>query len=234
MSGLRRTVTRLAAGARERRALVFRDHFALTESTRLLDLGSENGSNIHAVLRGTTVKAENTFIADIDGRAIAEGSRRYGYRPVMLDESGVLPFPDQYFDIVYCSSVIEHVTVPKSEVWECRSGRRFVALARQRQRAFAKEIMRVGRQYFVQTPNRGFVVESHSWLPFAGWIPRELLVPLLRLSNGVWIKKTSPDWHLLDRMELTELFGSARIVTEKWCGLTKSLMAIRSDAGRAT
>ena len=31
----------------------------------------------------------------------------------MLDESGRLPFPDDHFDIIFCSSTIEHVTVDK-------------------------------------------------------------------------------------------------------------------------
>jgi hypothetical protein len=68
--------------------------------------------------------------------------------PAAIDETGRLPFPG-YFDIVYCSSVIEHVSVPKARVWELRSGVQFRRETRDRQHAFADEVRRVGRQYFV-------------------------------------------------------------------------------------
>lgn len=58
--------------------------------------------------------------------------------------------------------MIEHVTVPKARVWELRSGVQFRREARERQRAFADEVRRLGRQYFVQTPYRHFPIESHS------------------------------------------------------------------------
>src|SRR5215471_9777279 len=115
----------LSRRARERRAALFRNRFALDEHTRILDLGAEGGVNIHAVLAGTRVRPENVYIADIHSQHVEEGARRYGYVPVLVSEGGPLPFPDQYFDIVFCSSVIEHVTLPKNRVWKEYSTRRF-------------------------------------------------------------------------------------------------------------
>lgn len=225
-------VKAFSSQARRKRAGVFRDRFSLDERTKLLDLGSEDGSNIRDVIQPTDIRPENVYIADIDSAAVARGSERYGFSPVVIGESGRLPFPDGFFDVVYCSSVIEHVTVPKGDVWRIRSGREFERRARERQREFAREIKRLGRQYFVQTPYRHFPIESHSWLPFIAWLPRRLLVPVLRLTNKFWVKRTSPDWHLLDAKEMIELFEGATIIYEKSFGLTKSMMAVYSESRR--
>jgi len=226
-------LTRLAKAysthARARRAALFRSRFPIDATTRILDLGSETGAAIHAVLQGTAAEPANVYIADIGAAQVQEGARRFGYQPVVIDESGRLPFEDGYFDIVYCSSVIEHVTVPKDEVWTLKSGSEFRRRALQRQQVFAGEIRRLGRQYYVQTPYRHFVLESHSWLPFVAWLPRRLLIPVLRFAGKVWIKRTSPDWYLLNGREMAALFPEAQIAAEKSLGMTKSLMAIRRD-----
>ena len=63
-----------------------------------------------------------------------------------------LPFTDGEFDLVYCSSVIEHVPPARRET-------------------FARELRRVGRGWFVQTPAFSFPIEPHALLPFAHWLP---------------------------------------------------------------
>jgi SAM-dependent methyltransferase len=215
--------------ARSRRAVTFRAIFVLHPELRTLDLGSESGAAIALVLEGTPIKKENVYIADIEKGLLDDGERRFGFQGVLIPETGVLPFPDKYFDIVYCSSVIEHVTVNKSEVWSIRSGEEFRRQAGVRQRFFADEIRRLGRAYYVQTPNRRFPIESHSWLPFVAYFPRSVLIPLLSISNRVWIKKTEPDWNLLTGKELSSLFPGAMIIDEKVLGCTKSLMAVGGD-----
>ena len=224
-----RALQAISGAARQRRGEVFRQSFELTETTRILDIGSETGASIHAVLRGTPVKPGNVYICDIHPELVAHGAERYGYVPVVARDGQPLPYDGQFFDIVHCSSVIEHVTLPKSAIWRELSGRRFRASSRERQMQFASEIRRLGRQYFVQTPYRHFPIESHSWLPFVGWLPRPLLLATLACAKRVWIKDTNPDWCLLDRREMAALFPDARFVDEKFLGLTKSLMAVKAD-----
>lgn len=226
---LRRLFNRISARAREKRARQFREAFTLTAETKILDLGSEWGGNIHAVLAGTAVRPENTFIADISPELLERGRREFGYNPVLLPQDGKLPFPDGYFDIVYCNSVIEHVTVPKSEVYTLRSGKEFRERALRHQREFAREIQRVGRQFFVQTPYRWFPIEAHSWLPFVGWLPRRALIPVLKVARTVWPTRTHPDWYLLNKREFRGMFDAAEIRDEKWLGLTKSIMAVKYE-----
>lgn len=215
--------------ARAKRAAIFRNAFEFDADTKILDLGSETGANINSVLQGTLVKPDNIYIADISSALIEKGKDTYGYIPVLIDESGKLPFEDQFFDIVFCSSVIEHVTVPKEMVWSLKSGAAFKEKSLLRQKEFANEIKRLGKQYFVQTPYKHFPIESHSWMPFVAWLPRGVLITLLKFTNKFWIKQTSPDWYLLNEYEMSDLFKGAEIVNEKVFCFTKSIMAIKSS-----
>lgn len=129
-----------------------------------------------------------------------------------------LPFEDRSFEIVFSNSVIEHLGT------------------RERQRAFAEEIRRVGRNYYVQTPSKWFPVEPHYLTPGIQFLPRRCQVTLLR--NGTvwgWITRPSREMcermaneiRLLDRRQMAELFPDATIKKEKFLGLTKSITAIR-------
>jgi len=207
---------------RTRRAALFCRYLHPTQEDKILDLGSEDGDFIAEIIPFR----ENVFIADIDGEMLSRGRARYGFETVLLDESGVLPFEDDYFDIVHCNSVIEHVTVDKIRRWSLQSQKDFTEVAFERQKQFANEIRRVGKSYFVQTPNKNFVFESHTWLPLVQFLPRPLLIKTIRLLNKWWVKKTSPDWNLIVEKQMKELFPDAIIVREKVWGLTKSLIAI--------
>jgi SAM-dependent methyltransferase len=220
-------VDRFRTRLRHARAEMFREHFALSESTRVLDLGGGNGAHIRAVLKGSSVKPANVFVADIDEGALNDCAVRYGFTPVRIEETGRLPFSDRFFDIVFCSSVIEHVTVAKEEIWNITSGALFRTIARQRQREFAKEVRRVGKGYFVQVPYQWYPIESHSWLPFFSYLPRFIQIPLMRFTNRFWIKQTIPDFHLLSESEMRSYFPDARILRERTLGLTKSLIAYK-------
>lgn len=121
---------------------------------------------------------------------------------VQADATERLPFDDGAFDLVYASSVIEHVP-------------------RERRAAFAREARRVGRGLFVQTPAWTFPLEPHALLPFAHWLPPVLRRPYWRLGvQGAW-----EDIPLLRRRELAELFG-ATVHAERVGRVAKSWVAI--------
>lgn len=227
MNKLQEIVWAASRKARQKRAEFFRSQFTLDETTRVLDIGSETGANIKLVLENTNVKPENVFIADIDENALNEGRERFGFQTLLLDESGKLPIADDEFDLIYCSSVIEHVTVAKEKVWETTSQIEFKKAAWERQTELANEIRRVGKQYFVQTPARSFVIESHTWLPLVAFLPRPMLIKTMRQANKFWIKKAAPDFNLLDKQQMHKLFPDAEIALEKKLGLVKSIMAMK-------
>lgn len=121
--------------------------------------------------------------------------------------------PDQSFDIVFSNSVIEHVG------------------GIERQRQFAKECMRCGRSFFVQTPNKWFPFDTHTLMIFAHWLPQPIFNKLLRFSPRVLLFGDTEDFtnmRLLTRQGFKELFPGAEIIEEKFCGITKSLIAVSS------
>jgi SAM-dependent methyltransferase len=122
---------------------------------------------------------------------------------VQADAAQRLPFDDGAFDLAYSSSVIEHVEP-------------------ERRAAFAGEVRRVARGFFVQTPARSFPIEPHALLPFAHWLAPTLRRPYWRLgAAGSW-----EDIQLLRRAELAALFGEP-ILAERFAGLVKSWIALR-------
>lgn len=215
--------------SREKRAEIFRRCFAINQNTKILDIGSEDGSNINSYLQKTDVCSENVFLADINESSIELGKQIFGYQTVLLDESGKLPFTDKFFDIVFCSSVIEHVTVGKEQVWEIRDETEFTRLSWEKQTFLANEIRRIGCNYFVQTPNRNFIFETHSWLPFISFLPRPLMIKVLKFFNRFWIKVTIPDFNLLDKNQMKTLFPDAEIISERKFGMIKSIIAIKNE-----
>jgi len=139
----------------------------------------------------------------------------------MIFASGCeLPFPGRSFDVVFSNSVIEHIGDPAAR------------------RRFADEIRRVGRSFWVETPNRWFPVEPHLCTPLLHFLPRRWQ-EWLAWKGSVWevLERPTPDRRefyirhylndirLLDAAELAGLFPGARIVRERFLGVTKSLVA---------
>jgi hypothetical protein len=72
-------------------------------------------------------------------------------------------------------------------------------------------------------------LESHTWLPLIGHLPRPILIAAMRVANRLWVKKSIPDFRLLNSSEMQKLFPDARIEVEKKFGFTKSIMAIKPN-----
>jgi hypothetical protein len=53
----------------------------------------------------------------------SRGRKKYGFKTILLDESGKIPVHDHFFDIVFCNSAIEHITMNKNEVFQVVKGK---------------------------------------------------------------------------------------------------------------
>jgi hypothetical protein len=128
-----------------------------------------------------------------------------------------MPFGDGAYGVAYCNSVIEHLgSWPDQE-------------------RVAREVRRVARGYWVQTPAKCFPVEPHFLTPFFHWLPRSLQRRLLPYT--IWALVTRPDRdfresmaneiRLVSRGEMARLFPDGRIEAERVFGFTKSWIAVR-------
>lgn len=211
--------------SRRQRSLLLRGELSPTATTRILDLGGGKGRHFGKYYPDL----KSVCIADFNPAALAYARENYGFDTVCVDGSDILPFAKGQFDLVFCSSVIEHVTGEKSAAVARFKvdGKSFKDIAWKSQQAFADEIRRIGKSYYVQTPSRWFPVEVHSWIPLIGSLPTNLQWRVIKIFNKFWPRKDeNPDWSLLSYREMRMLFPEATIHRERMFGITKSYIAI--------
>jgi hypothetical protein len=200
----------LAGAYRRRRLELFARLLAsVPRPLRLLDVGGKSGFWERS---GLDFEGVRFVILNLDGADPDHGP----YQHVVGDARDLRAFADGEFDVVFSNSVIEHVG-PWSD-----------------QLRMANAIRRVGRRYFIQTPNRRFPIEAHSLFPFFQYLPLELRARLLQSSRLGWLARM-PDRasarelvesiRLLSRGDMRALFPEARLWDERVLGLTKSIVA---------
>jgi SAM-dependent methyltransferase len=183
----------------------------IDENTRILDVGGTPGNWSLLPVR------PQVTILNLPRAIEARGSLTW-----IFADGCQLPFRDKSFDVVFSNSVIEHLGDPR------------------RHQQYAQEIARVGMRYFVQTPNRWFPVEPHLLTPFIHFLPQRWQKPMIeKFTIWEWIARPRPDQRafylahylrdiqLLDGRAMRRLFPDARLIRERFLGLTKSLIAIR-------
>ena len=210
-----------ARHARRKRAALFRALFPDAMERSILDLGGSDGSHFAMVVPDH----KNVTIADIDRRQLDKAEAKFGFKTRQIDGTLTLPFDDGEFDIVFCSSVIEHVTGPKDKVGKIRDTAIFKAEAVPLQQKFANEIRRIGRGYFVQTPYKHFPIESHTNSPgVVMLLPRAAQLEIWKRWPTC---RHAPDFNLLTVKDMRRFFPGAEIHRELALGLTKSIMAVK-------
>jgi hypothetical protein len=134
------------------------------------------------------------------------------------NDARLISFSDNSFDLVHSNSTIEHVGS-----WSDM-------------RAMANEVQRLAGAYFVQVPYFWFPIEPHFQTAFFHWLPegaRARILMRTKLGGHSRAKTTAQAMEtvrysqLLDRAQMAALFPNATIECERFCGLTKSLIAIR-------
>lgn len=194
---------------RTKRMRKFNEMFHIKNSTRIIDIGG-TPFNWSLIPIKPDILIVNIFYPK---------SKLPDYKYIVADGKN-LPFKDFSFDIAYSNSVIEHLYTKNNQV------------------NFSDEIRRVGKQYYVQTPNKKFPVEPHYLTLFIHYFTRQLQKKLLRyLSVWGWITKPSKaqinklvdEINLLSADEMKVLFPDATISFEKALFLNKSIIAIRNS-----
>lgn len=126
-----------------------------------------------------------------------------GFHAVIADGCQ-LPFRDQSFDVVFSNAVLEHLTP-------------------ERQRRMAGEILRVGRSWFVTTPNFWFPVEMHHKLPLFQFLPRSWQERIRRRYRTY-----DEPIHLLTGRKIARLLPGSRVLKTRVTFFPETLVAFRT------
>lgn len=205
--------------SRKRKLELFNIIMKPTQQTRILDVGAEinpNGDKSLQLIDSYLWK--NTLsVINISPEHISQIKQYYPNIEAVIGDARNLPWPDKHFDIVYSNAVIEHVG-------------NF-----QNQKKMAAEIMRVGKRWFVTTPNRWFPYEFHLRLPLVTWLPGSCYLWIGRFISYNHIQKKytfgikHDGLNLLDARKLKCCFPSSRIIKQRVTFMAETLIAAGGD-----
>jgi SAM-dependent methyltransferase len=153
-----------------------------------------------------------TCVGTEDGSHLALRYQGLTYRQVRSGDP--LPFEDREFDVVFSNAVVEHVG------------------SRAAQASFVKELCRVGKSFFITTPDRWFPFEHHTALPLLHYLPALLYRAILAKTRYThWSLESN--LNILTARDLAALFASPAAVTVhrvRLLGVPSNLVA----SGRTT
>lgn len=201
---IRRFFASLRRRSRERRYRQL-SHFVHIESLAgpLLDLGGGPASFFSSMFP----RPDQVIMIDVDP-VLAQHAKQL--RPdlfVVVTNGERLPLANQSITGAICNPVIEHVNDPA---------------------ALAAEIQRVSRNFFIQTPNGNFPLETHSFIaiPFYTFVPGNRLRRLVCKLFGANFEYVNSVRYLSEK-RLRMLFPDSTIAYERVFGLKKSFYIYR-------
>lgn len=208
--------TRFSSISRERKFTLFHEAMRPEPTLRILDVGGEvePGDRQKRQFLDRYPWKEALSSLNISPEHVRAIKERYPAINVRVGDARQIPWPDQYFDIVWSNAVIEHVGNFED------------------QQQMAREIMRVGKHWFVTTPNRWYPYEFHLRLPLVTWLPRHGYVAFGRLVRFNHVEQkyvwgAGPEYvRLLSASELARCFPGSRIIKQRVTFMPETLIAI--------
>ena len=209
-SGTVPLASKLSFHIRRKMFLLFMELMRPQPETRVLDVG---------VTSDETFRESNYFeqmypypknvtcVGTEDGSHLAQRYPGLSYRRVT--PGNPLPFRPAEFDVVFSNAVLEHVG------------------SRRAQAEFVRELCRVGRSFYLTTPNRWFPIEHHTGLPLLHYLPAPVFRGLLRRTRyRYWAEEAN--LNILTAQDLARLFPSDAAVevrSVRVAGLPSNLVA---------
>jgi hypothetical protein len=202
----------LSGRARARRWTRFSEVFPEISDMRVLDLGGTPMSWLLAPVRPAALTVVNLLPLESDDPALK------------VVRANACEIPDglqrEKFDLVYSNSLLEHVG---GHV--------------QRQR-LAENVHRCADRHWIQTPYRYFPIEPHWLFPGIQWLPYNARIMLSQNWNRGHVKtytraEAEVQVNEIDLVGIAQMrmyFPNSTIWYERFAGLVKSLVAIRSDS----
>ncbi len=211
-TGFRRLLKEMSRRSRTKKFELFQSVFHPRPEDRVLDLGASG-----EVFLRYTFEDVYPYPLRITGGGcnldeVLSARHCYPQPTYAVFDGCCLPFPDKSFDLVFSNAVIEHVPG--------------------RQKPFADEVMRVGKSWFVTTPNYWYPFETHYHLPFVQFLPRWLQREYNRLLGTHIPKGQVQDLALLSAGQLQRLFPTSRVARVRVTFWPETLVAYHVEPNR--
>lgn len=208
--------TRLSKISRIRKLELFNRLMNPTKETRILDVGAEISPNSECNIQFIDCYPwkNNVSAINLSSEHISLIKQYYPEVDVRVGDACNLPWEDKHFDIVYSNAVIEHL-----ENFE-------------RQKKMATEIMRVGKSWFVTTPNRWYPFEFHMRLPFVTWLPRNGYIRFGQVISYHHMKRKymtgirHDSLRLMTAKDLKHCFPTSRIIKQRVTFMAETLICV--------
>ncbi len=207
---------RLSRISRNQKLRLFYETMKPTKDMLILDIGAEIDPDCESSIQFIDNYQWKDKISAINLSAdhIAKIKSYYPSIDARVCDACSLPWEDKYFDIVYSNAVIEHLGNFENQV------------------KMASEVMRVGKSWFVATPNRWFPYEFHMRLPFVTWLPCH---GYLWAGSKIFYShrqkryvkgKRRVDLRLLSARDLKKCFPDSKIFTNRVLFMAETLISI--------
>jgi len=211
--------SKLSLISRARKLELFNQIMKPVKEMKLLDVGAQinpNGHKEHQLI-DTYPWKHNFAVVNISQEHITVIKKRYSEVEAVVCDACELPWDDKSFDVVFSNAVIEHLG------------------SFERQKKMAVEIMRVGKRWFVTTPNRWFPFEFHMRLPLVTWLPGDSYLRIGHIISYNHIRGTymfgakRDDLRLMSASELQECFPGSKIIKQRVTFMAETLIAVGGD-----
>ena len=200
----------MSGRARARRWHHLIDTFPSLAEMRVLDLGGTPEAWRLAPVLPKSVTAVNLLPQEsrVEGVVAVQGDACELPDPVASD----------HFDLVYSNSLLEHVG------------------GHVRRQRLADNVHSLADRHWVQTPYRYFPIEPHWLFPGMQWLPYEARVQIsmhwnrgnIRTHTREEAQEQVDEIELLGISQMRRYFPASNIWYERFAGLIKSLVAIRT------
>ena len=211
--------SKLSYISRKRKLELFDKMIGPSEQTRVLDVGGEvnprGGSDLQLI--DSYPWKKNLSSINLSCEHVSRIKKHYPKVDARVGDALCLPWPDKYFDVVYSNAVIEHVGDFEKQI------------------QMATEIMRVGKRWFVTTPNRWYPFEFHMRLPLVTWLPGHgyFWVGRLVCYNHVRQKYVfgakQSGTRLMTAKEMKHCFPGSKIIKHRVTFMAETVIAIGGD-----
>jgi 2-polyprenyl-3-methyl-5-hydroxy-6-metoxy-1,4-benzoquinol methylase len=178
-----------------------------TPAMRILNVGASGPNFAFAEQFESLYEHRNQVIGGgISLSEVQDYQRSFPGVKTLVFNGCALPFRDKSFDVVYSNAVIEHLA------------------DRYAQLRFAAEVVRVGRGWFVTTPNLWYPIEPHYHLPLVQLLPQSWQRGLVRALG----RTPYDNLNLLTKTQLQRLLPGGNVIGCRVTFYSETLIAYRA------